>query len=334
MEWNKGYSASYKVREVDPVTWHDRGEIPIKTGTVKRTFTGLRNSATLTTLEPLDGVEKWIRIYMDVRQSGAYAREAVFTGLAQSPKRKAYATRFDRTLDCYSVLKPADDVILPRGYYILAGTDAGDAIRTLLSVIPAPVVIAENAPKIKTSIVAEDDETHLSMVNKVIESINWRVDIEGDGTVNILPYSALPVAKFDAVEYDVVEVPIDINEDWFSAPNCYRAVCDGIEGVAKDTDENSPLSIPNRGREVWQTESGVSLSGNETIEQYAERQLKAAQRVRKKLSYDRRFIPYVRVGSVVNLHFPQQEIDGLYLVTGQSIKLGHGARTAEDAEEL
>lgn len=334
MDWTKGYSASYRVREVDPATWRDRGEMNIISGTVKRTFTGLRNSATLSTLEDLDGVERWVRVYIDVNQNGLRAREAIFTGLAASPKRKAYATRFDRTIDCYSVLKPADDIMLPRGYYILAGTRAGDAIETLLSVIPAPVEVAPNSPRLTSSIVAEDDETHLTMFNKIVEAIGWNVDIAGDGTVNVLPYSATPVMTLNPVDNDVIEVPISITEDWYKAPNVYRAVCDDMEGVARDNDPDSPLSVQNRGREVWQTENNANLSGGETIEQYAERQLRAAQRVRKKLSYDRRYIPDIRVGSVINLHYPKQGIDGLYLVTSQNVKLGYGARTAEDVEEL
>lgn len=334
MDWRRGYSARYRVKEIDPATWRDGGEINVISGTIKRTFSGLRNSATLSTLDELDGVERWVRIYLEADQDGARARTPIFTGLAASPKRKAYATRFDRTIDCYSVLKPADDIMLPRGYYILAGTSAGDAIETLLSVVPAPVEIAPNTPQLSSSIVAEDDETYLTMFNKVIEAIGWNVDIQGDGTVSILPYTAEPVATLDPVDNDVVEVPISITEDWYKAPNVYRAVCDDIEGVARDTDDDSPLSVQNRGREVWKTENNANLSGGETIEQYAERQLRAAQRVRKKLSYDRRYIPEIRVGSVIKLHYPKQGIDGLYLVTSQSVKLGYGARTAENVEEL
>lgn len=334
MDWRKGYSARYWVKEVDPVTWRDKSELNIISGTVKRTFSGLRNSATLSTLEDLDGVEKWVRIYLEADQNGARAREPIFTGLAASPKRKAYSTRFDRNIDCYSVLKPADDIMLPRGYFVLAGTDAGDALTKLLDVIPAPLEIAPNTPQLTTSIVAEDDESYLSMANKVIESIGWNVDIQGDGTIVIEPYSAVPVATLDPVDNDIVEVPISITEDWYKAPNVYRAVCDDSEGVARDTDDDSPLSIQNRGREVWQTENNASLSGGETIEQYAQRQLRAAQRVRKKLSYDRRYIPDIRVGKVIKLHYPNQGIDGLYLVTSQNVKLGYGARTAENVEEL
>ena len=334
MDWQKGYSASFYVKEVDPVTWRDKNTINITGGVVKRTLTGLRNSASIDCLADLGGIEKWVRIYMDVRQNGEYCHEAIFTGIAASPKRKAFASRNERSPDCYSVLKPADDVMLTRGWFALAGTNGGDVIKSLLSVTPAPVVVADNAPILETTIIAEDSETHLSMVDKVLSAINWHIDIQGDGIINVKPYSAVPVERFDPSNNDVIEVPISITEDWYSAPNVYMAVSDDMTGIARDDNPDSPLSVKNRGREVWMTESGVSLSVNETIAEYAARQLKSAQRVRKKADYDRRFMPHVRVGDVVNLHYPAQDLDGRFLVSNQSIKLGYHAKTSETVEEI
>lgn len=334
MDWSKGYSASYYVKEVDPATWRDKGTINITGGTIKRTLTGLRNSASINCLTDLGGIEKWVRIYMDTKQEGNYGHEALFTGIAATPKRKAYASRNERTPDCYSVLKPAADVILTRGWFALAGSNSGEIVKSLLSVTPAPVVVEENAPALSTTIIAEDNETRLSMVDRVLTAIGWRLDISGDGTINVKPYSLDPVEKFAPTSVDVIEVPISITEDWFSAPNVYMAVSGDMTGIARDDRDESPLSIQNRGREVWEVESGVTLPANETIAEYATRQLKAAQRVRKQASYDRRFMPHVRVGDVVNLHYPAQNLDGLYLVSSQSVRIGFNARTSETAEEL
>lgn len=334
MDWTKGFSTQYYATEVDPITWRDIRRIDITGGQIKRTISGLRNSATIDCLAPLGGIELWVRIYMDCKQNGSYAHEALFTGLAASPKRQAYATRDERSPNCYSVLKPADDVILPRGYYASAGADGGEVIRSLLSVSPAPIEIADGAPALSATIVAEDNETRLSMANRVVEAIGWRLDITGDGTIRLMPYSAVPVATFDPFTNDVIEVPINVTEDWYSAPNVYMAVADDLTGIARDEDEDSPLSIQNRGREVWKVETGVSLSTSESIAQYAQRRLREAQRVRKKASYDRRYNPAVGVGDVINLHYPQQDIDGLYMVASQSVKIGYGASTAESVEEL
>lgn len=334
MDWNRGYTSAFYAKEVDPVTWRDVAEIPIKGGTVKRTISGLRQSASLNLRSELGGIEKWVRIYMDVEQDGDYAHEAIFTGLAASPKRKVYASWAARSPDCYSVLKPADDILLPRGWFALAGQDGGEVIRQLLSFTPAPVEVAENAPTLSSTIIAEDSETRLTMVDKVLEAMGWYIDITGDGIIHVMPPSADPVATMDPTTYDVITVPIDITEDLYSAPNVYRAVSGDMVGIARDDREDSLLSVANRGREVWATESGVTLAAGETIGEYAQRQLRKAQRVRKQAAYDRRYIPQVRPGTVINLHYPAQGLDGLFFVTSQSIKLGFSAQTAENVEEL
>lgn len=333
MDWSKGYSVSFYAAEVDPATWRDIRLIEITGGTVKRTPSGLRNSATIDCPKGIGRIETWIRIYMDASQDGGYAHEAVFTGIAASPKRRAYASRSEQSPDCYSVLKPADDILLPRGWFAPAG-NSGDVIKDLLSVSPAPVVVEDGAPALSTTIIAEESETHLTMVDKILEAIDWRIDIAGDGTVNIRPRSNIPVATFDPSSFDVIEAPIDIVEDWYSAPNVFMAVADGLTGIARDEDVDSPLSIQSRGREVWKQESGVNLSDRETIADYAARQLRTAQQVKKQAQYDRRFVPHVRVGDAVNMHYPAQNISGIYTITSQSIKLGHHAKTSETAEEL
>ena len=329
MDWSKGYSASFYAMKVDPTTWRDISRLEIKGGSIKRTPTGLRSSATLDSTQDVEGIEMYVRVYLDAKQDGEYAHEALFTGLATSPKREAYTTLENRSIDCYSVLKPADDVILPRGWYAMAGTDGGSLIRDLLSIIPAPVSIGDNPPTLNTTIIAEDDETHLSMAEKIVSAINWRLWVEGDGRVMVAPYDLNPVAKFDPIDYDVCEAPLSVKEDWYSCPNVYKAVSDDMTGIARDDDPDSPLSTARRGREVYKVETNVTLAGNESVAEYAARALKEAQRIQKSVSYRRRYIPNIFPASVVRIHYPAQKVDGDFIVTSQNISLGFNATTSE-----
>ena len=333
MEWNRGYSACYYIKKVDAATWRDLDTIRITGGSIKRERDGLRESASVDCTE-FDGREQWIRIYLDIDQEGDNAHEALFTGLATSPKWDIDGRRRETSLECYSVLKPADDIILPRGWYVTAGANGAEAVQDLLSVIPAPVTISGNSPALTSSIIAEDGETNLSMVDKILTSINWRLRIAGDGTISIEPQPLTESASFDPIDNDVLETAIEVAYDWFSCPNVFMAIDDDMTGIARDDSPDSPLSTVNRGREVWEQEDNCDLADNETIAEYAQRMLREAQRVSQTASYDRRYIPDIVPGDIVMLRYPAQGLDGPYVVESQDIDLGYSATTSEEVTAI
>jgi hypothetical protein len=105
---------------------------------------------------------------------------------------------------------------------------------------------------------------------------------------------------------------------------------DGDYAEARDEDPNSPLSIQNRGREVWIEESSCNLNENETLAEYARRRLRECQQVSRVINYERRFDPNVTTTDIVQLNYPAQKIVGSFAVTSQSIALGFGAKTSEE----
>jgi hypothetical protein len=273
MDWSKGYSATYYAKRVDPATWRDLETIKLTGGSIKREPSGLRESADIECVNYDVGVEQWIRVYLDTRQDGSAGHEALFTGLATSPDDELDGRLQKNTLECYSVLKPADDVYLLRGWYAPAGARGGDVIRGLLSVSPAPIRIAEDSPQLSTSVIAEDDETRLTMAEKILDAIDWRIRIDGDGTINVEPKPIEPVQTFDPLENDVIETELKISADWYSCPNVFLAIDEDMTGIARDDSPDSPLSTVNRGREVWAMENHCELAQNESIGQYAQRKL-------------------------------------------------------------
>ena len=329
MDWSKGYSASYYVKKVDPVTWRDLNIIRITGGNIERERDGLRESASVTCTE-YDGREQWIRIYLDTSQNGAYDHVAMFTGLATSPKWNFEGRRKEMDLECYSVLKPVEDIVLQRGWYASAGANGAELVQKLLEPTPAPVFISGTSPKLKNSIVAEDGETNLTMIDKILKAINWRLRISGDGAVSIEGSARGASASLDPVENDLMETSIEVSHDWFSVPNIFMAIDDDMTAVARDDSVDSPLSTVSRGREVWEVETNCDLAENETIAEYAQRMLTDAQRVSRTVEYSRRYIPDVIPGDLIMLRYPEQEISGLYLIESQSIELGHGATTSEE----
>jgi hypothetical protein len=233
------------------------------------------------------------------------------------------------TLNGYSVLKPADDVILPRGWYVPSGVSAADQVAKLLRIGPAPVTVADGSPALAGAIIAEDGESRLTMAAKILTAIGWRLRITGDGRISIEPAPLAPVAAFDPNYNDVIETQIGVSMDWYSAPNVLMCTDEDMTAIARDDSRSSPLSTVNRGREVWEFEANCDRGDNESIAEYAQRRLAELQRVEITADYDRRYVPDVLPGDLIRLSYPEQGLDGIFAVGDQSIELGHAARTTE-----
>lgn len=334
MNYSEGFSASYYACIVDPITWRDGERIEITGGSINRSGTGLRDSADIDTARYRLEREQYIRIYLDARQGGSSSHEPLFTGLACSPESDIDGVLEANALQCYSVLKAADDMLLPIGYFAPQGVEGTRIIQDLLSVIPAPVTAENGSPSLRSHIVAEDGETRLTMADRVLDAIGWRMTIRGNGEINLSPYSTSEDAVFDPQYNDVLEPSIKVEYDWYEAPNVYRAILDDVAAVARDDSPDSSLSTINRGREIWAEDTSADLNTGESIAEFAERKLRELQQVAFTAEYSRRYDPNVYVGCVVRLNYPQQRLNGLFRVTSQKIELGHGARTSEEVKGI
>ncbi len=337
MNWNNGFSARYYATVVDPQSWGDIETFDIVSGSIDRTSSGLRESASLSCVNRRPSREQWVRVYMDAKQSGMSQRIALFTGLASSPERSIEGSVETNPLDCYSVLKASDDVLLKRGWYAPSNAVGADLIKTLLSqTTPAPIVVEEGSPRLTNFVIADDGETHLTMAEKILTAINWRMLINGDGTITICPKATEESWKFDAIDNDTIEPSLTVSDDWYSCPNVLRATMGDTSAVARDDSPTSPLSTVNRGREVWAEETNCNLNSGESLGTYAMRRLKDLQKHAVRIQYNRRYNPTIRVTDRVRLNYPNPKHDmvGVYSVISQKIDLGTGARTSEEVESI
>lgn len=335
MNWNNGFSARYYATVVDPHSWSDIEKFDITGGSISRTSTGLRESADVTCVNRRPSKEQWIRVYMDSRQSGSSIRTALFTGLATSPERDIDGSLETNPLECYSVLKACDDVRLPRGWYAPSDSVGANLVRDLLAeTTPAPVIVQGVSPKLTNFIIAEDNETHLTMADKILTAIGWRIKILGDGTVVVCPMATEVSDKFDALENDSIKPNVNIKDDWYKCPNVLRVTVKGTSAVARDDSPNSPLSTVSRGREVWAEESNCTLNNKESLGTYAIRRLKELQRHGASVNYARRYNPNILVTDIVSLNYPKQDLVGKFVIVSQKIELGLGAETEEEVEAI
>lgn len=335
MNWRKGFTARYYYTIVDPMTWRDTERHELTGGSISKTAEALMESADMDiTTIPRTG-ELWIRIWLDASQRGSAENEALFTGLMAVPEVEWDGYRKTYKAECYSVLKPADDVLLPRGWYVPAGTNGAYAAMELLEDAgPAPVTREANAPTLAAPIVAEDGETNLSMAIKIVNAVGWRFRIGGDGNITICPKAEEPSIRLSAEDNDMVEMALVDKKDWFSCPNVFRATFNGVTAIARDDKTSSPYSTVSRGREIWKEETDCALGDTESIEEYVVRRLREEQSPARICSYARRFYPDIYPGDIVQLHYPAQDIDGDFRIRSQQIELGYNARTEEESEAV
>lgn len=335
MNWANGFRATYYMTIVDRDTWKDTEKVEITGGSVSKSDSNLIESADVDCVN-YDKGEQWIRLWLDARQEGSDASHiALFTGLATSPAVSINGLLKQNSLECYSVLKPADDVPLLKGYFVGSGANVPLLIQNeLLKDSPAPVQIDGEAPPLAKTIIAESNESKLSLATKLLTAINWRFRISGDGVIHLVPKNNTAVVSLDALDNDVVEPQINAEQDWYRCPNVFQAIIDGASYTARDDDPNSVLSTVSRGREIWATESNPTLNSGETATQYVKRRLKEEQTAIMKVSYNRRFYPDVTVGDCVGMNYPAQGITGTFRISSSSFNLSYGATVSEDANQI
>ena len=335
MNWANGFRATYYMTIVDRDTWKDTEKVEITGGSVSKSDSNLIESADVDCVN-YDKGEQWIRLWLDARQEGSDASHvALFTGLATSPAVSMNGLLKQNSLECYSVLKPADDVPLLKGYFVGSGANVPLLIQNeLLKDSPAPVQIDGEAPPLAKTIIAESNESKLSLATKLLTAINWRFRISGDGVIHLVPKNNTAVVSLDALDNDVVEPQINAEQDWYRCPNVFQAIIDGASYTARDDDPNSVLSTVSRGREIWATENNPTLNSGETATQYVKRRLKEEQTAIMKVSYNRRFYPDVTVGDCVGMNYPAQGITGTFRISSSSFNLSYGATVSEDANQI
>lgn len=331
IDWTKGITARYYCAIVNPNTWKDIRTINITSGSIKYSDSGIYESADISCRDLNQNEEYWIRLYLDARQEDEGELIPLFTGIASIPD-SSYSGRINsKNVQCYSVLGPAEKVLLPLGWYVPIGSNGAIAIRDLLkSVIPAPIIIEGESPYLSSSIISESGESVVSMVNKILNSINWRISIDGDGTVRIKRKASMVSAVFDSINKDIIGLDIGIKENRYDIPNVFRAISDGLVAIARDENPNSEFSIQNRGREIWMEDRNCVLNNGEKIGQYAERRLKEEQNVYRTINYNRRFKPNIKIGDIVKINYPEQGVSGFFRITSQSLNIGYGGEISEE----
>ena len=99
--------------------------------------------------------------------------------------------------DGSSVLAIPNSVQMVNGDYVLAGSDGPSAVRELLRGIPSGVNVT-GAQAVPQTLVFDSKDTRLSAAWKILDSIGWCIQLDGDGGVNLLPYPTEAAVEINA----------------------------------------------------------------------------------------------------------------------------------------
>lgn len=331
-DWSRAYSASWRVRRVDPATWECVGEVGgVTSATVTRGGDELGEGGGFElSLSPGEVAPSgWVRIEAVVEQDGASEVVDVATLLMCDGSATFERGVRRATADGLSVLWPASVRCLRGGACAPKGADgAAWAVALLSQSLDAPVR-ALGGFQLADHIVFKTGTTHLEAARQVLAAAGWRLRVDARGEVTACPPADEPSL---VVTPSSVADGIELSASLSDVPNTYVAV-DGAEvATATNADPASPTSTVSRGFAVERVDASPKRVDGETLADYARRMLDQAraQAVRT-YTWSRDFAPGVVPGDLVRAVVPQAALDATLRVDSQQLTCADGLLVQESA---
>lgn len=359
-DWRASMQQTFEYYTVDPGTWRDVKLLDnVKSCTITRdSSVETLGSATIDVTGTIG--ESYVRIYLITIQNGVKERHPLGTFLVQTP-----ASSFDGkiravTMDAYTPLMELKENPPPVGYSILKDdTVLDNAYRLVRENARAPVVSTSSSSKVLSDFVANTDDTWLTFISDLLATADYSFELDELGRILFSPYqdteSMQPIWTYDDSNSSILYPEIDIDHDLFGIPNVVEIISsngfinddpdkkDGDPDTLyylriENNDENSPVSIVNRGRPLTYREVDPVIIGDtntiltkSVVKNYAEKLLKSMSSVEYKVSYKHSYCP-VRLGDCVRLNYNRAGLTNIKAkVISQSIKCEPGCPVSETA---
>ena len=206
MDWTKGYSSTFRVGRVDPVTWELTGEVG-GVGEIEIDRDGTDDAPMLETASvkavsmPSDEFEAgYLRIVMDAVQGTSSESVPVATLWFEGGRGRYDRGYREDELTGRSVLFGAADDQVGDGSYAPKGVNGARWCADLLSEnIDAPVDVTGDGFELPESIVFDLDSSVLEAVWSVLRPNGWTMWIDGRGEVHL---SSKPTSESLVLDWD------------------------------------------------------------------------------------------------------------------------------------
>lgn len=344
IDWTGSMQQTFRYFVVHPGTWKNERELLyVTSSSIKRDSENeTLGSGSFDMTEELG--ECYVRTYLVCIQNGIKYEFPLGTLLVQTPG-KSYNGRVQTlSMDAYTPLLELKDKNPPFGYSISSGVNILKSVSTLVADnVRAPVVEASSDDTLNGDYVSDyEKDTLLSYTSDLLGSINYRYDIDELGRILFVPNqdsNALqPVWTFNDDNSSILYPDVSIDRDLYGIPNVvevmYSTDTTFLMARAENKDENSPTSIPVRGREVMyrvNNPDDIIAPDQHQMDQYAKNLLRELSTLEYTISYSHGYCP-VRVGDCVMLNYTRAGLVGIKaIVKSQEINCETGCKVTETA---
>lgn len=343
IDWTASMQQTFEFYIVDPISWANTRQIDsIIDCTIDRNTEDTLGSATFTTSETFE--ECYIRVYLVCNQNGVTEKFPLGTFLVQTPKIEYNGRTKSITMDAYTPLIELKDTSPSYGYSVMEGANILSTAADIVDdVVRVPVIRANDAETLNGSFLADfDNDSWLSFLTDLIANAKYHFDLDELGRIMFAPDQVAeamqPIWTFDDGNSSILYPSVTLDRDLYGIPNVVEVLYSTDTGYKfariENRDENSPVSIPSRGREVLHRVNNPDDLTNPSqaiINNYATELLRELSTLEYTISYSHGYCP-VRVGDCVMLNYKRAGLTGLKaVVKTQSIKCTTGCEVTETA---
>lgn len=343
IDWTKSMTQTYEFYKVDPLTWKDTIKLDeIKSCNISRDEeTTTLGSASLDVTNAFD--ECYVRIYLVVSQNGGTFKEPLGTFLVQTPSNSYDGKSSSITMDGYTPLIELKEKLPPLGYSLLKNTNIMDvAYNICRENLRAPVIKTNASNKLYSDFVANVNDTWATFINDLVANANYKLDLDALGYVLFAPIqdtASLQSRWTYTDDNSSILLPSVTNDrDLYGIPNVVEVVYStdthSLFSRIVNSDENSPISTVNRGREIVYRDTSPNIPGEPTqkmLDDYAIQLLRNLSCLEHKITYSHGYCP-VRIGDCVTLNYRKAKLNNVKAkVISQSINCETGCTVQETA---
>lgn len=342
-DWTKTMQQTFEYYIVDTHTWKDK-ELITTIIDSKIDIDGsaeTKGSATFNANIMIG--ESYIRVYLITIQNGIREKFPLGVYLIQTPSYSFDGSMINVTLEAYTPLIELKENSPDIGYFVPKGTNVMETVYNIINDnTRCPVINTTFDEDIFYDFVSNVNDNWLTLAKDLMATINHSIDLDELGRVIFKPIqkqdSIKPTWVYTDDNSSILYPAISIDNDLYGIPNVIEVVYSSEEEYlyvkVYNDDDNSPISIQNRGREIMHRVTNPELPGSpnmEKLNKYAVDLLKQLSTLDYTITYKHAYCP-VKVGDSVILNYKHMGIENVKAtVVKQSISCVPGTPVEETA---